>query len=276
MSTALYPVGRPAAIAEVLDAGFRIFRSTLLQTLPYGLLAMLAGKLPHLYQLGAHASGRAVSNPLWWGLDVAAGVLVIVFGNAIVSRQSARADGMTTGLRADLLRGLRLAPETAVLLTLLVAAVGVWFTALLLTPSGHTTAATSLAAIPAIYFAVISPNVWLALVADGHGVPGSLAHGWKLVRGHWWRCFTIYLIGLAVLAVFMALAGVIAGLIIALAGSSNLAVMTALSAESAVAIAAVALPFYCALALAVYRDLAAWHRTLEGISAVAGQLPVQT
>ncbi|MBV9913002.1 MAG: hypothetical protein JOZ93_10500, partial [Sinobacteraceae bacterium] len=51
MASALYSLNRPAAIAEVLDAGFRIFRATLLQTLPYGLLAMLAGKLPHLYGL---------------------------------------------------------------------------------------------------------------------------------------------------------------------------------------------------------------------------------
>ncbi len=259
MSSALYSLNRPAPIAEVLDAGFRIFRGTLLQTLPYGLLAMLAGKLPHLYGLlGPERTAQSsVTDPRWWVLDLVAALLVLWFIAAILERQVDYAAGVTPHFRQDLSSALQRTPTAALVLMLFLLAMGVCLAPLLIAPRAHFTLLATVLALPVLYLAVISPNATLAAIIGGRSVLQGCRHGWQLMRGHWWRTFVIYLVGVAVLAVLGALAGVLAGLIIALAGNANLAMMTALSAEVAAAVAAVALPFYAALALSVYRDLEA-------------------
>jgi hypothetical protein len=274
MASALYPFNRPAAIAEVLDAGFRIFRGTLLQTLPYGLLAMLAGKLPHLYGLLSpeHTAQSSVSDPRWWALDLGAALLVLWFIAAILERQVDYAAGVTPHFRQDLSSALQRTPSAALVLMLFLLAMGVCLAPLLVAPRAHFT----VLALPVIYLAVISPNATLAAIIGGRSVLEACRYGWQLMHGHWWRTFVIYLVGLAVLAVFGALAGVLAGLIIALAGNANLAMMTALSAEVAAAVAAVALPFYAALTLSAYRDLEARHALRRAVQGSATHLSVPT
>ncbi len=278
MASALYPFNRPAAIAEVLDAGFRIFRGTLLQTLPYGLLAMLAGKLPHLYGLLSpeRTVQSSVSDPRWWALDLGAALLVLWFIGAILERQVDYAAGVTPHFRQDLSSALQRTPSAALVLMLFLLAMGVCLAPLLVAPRAHFTVLATVLALPVIYLAVISPNTMLAAIIGGRSVLEACRYGWQLMHGHWWRTFVIYLVGLAVLAVFGALAGVLAGLIIALAGNANLAMMTALSAEVAAAVAAVALPFYAALTLSAYRDLEARHALRLAVQGSATHLSVPT
>lgn len=261
MASALYPLQRPAAIPEVLDAGFRIFRGTLLQTLPYGLLAMLGGKVPHLYGLlsPTRTTQSAIMDLRWWALDIVAALLVLWFIAAILERQVDYVAGVTPHFRQDLSSALRRTPAAALVLLLFLLGMGVCLAPLLIAPPTHFTVLATVLAVPAIYLAVISPNASLAVIIGRRSVLEGCRYAWQLMRGHWWRTFIMYLVGVAVLAVFGTLAGVIAGLIIALAGNANLAMMTALSAEVAAAVAAVALPFYAALALSVYRDLEARH-----------------
>ena len=278
MSSALYSLNRPAGIAEVLDAGFRIFRATLLQTMPYGLLAMLAGKLPHLYGLlsSEAATQGAITDPRWWGLDLVAALLVLWLIAAILERQVDYATGVSPHFRDDLSRGLRRTPVAALVLLLFLLAMAVCLAPLLIAPRAHFTLVATLLALPVIYLGVISPNASLAVIVGGRGVLEGCRYSWQLMHGQWWRTFVIYLVGFAVLAVFGALAGVLAGLIIALAGNANLAMMTALSAEVAAAVAAVALPFYAALALSAYRDLEARCALRMAAQASAAQLSVPT
>ena len=47
----IFPYDRPASAGEVLDAGFLLFRRTVLACLPWSLLAVVAGNLPTAYQL---------------------------------------------------------------------------------------------------------------------------------------------------------------------------------------------------------------------------------
>ena len=51
----LYPPLRPQSVGEVLDTGFQIFAASLIKTLPYGVVMILAGQLGNIYNL---ASGR--------------------------------------------------------------------------------------------------------------------------------------------------------------------------------------------------------------------------
>src|ERR1700684_608713 len=55
MSLRLYPPVRPQSVSEVLDTAFQILAVSLLQTLPYGILMILAGQLGNIYNL---ATGR--------------------------------------------------------------------------------------------------------------------------------------------------------------------------------------------------------------------------
>src|SRR5688572_21123353 len=49
--TPLYPPDGPQTIGQVLDAGFRIFKVSLVRCLLFGALAMIAGQLPNIYSL---------------------------------------------------------------------------------------------------------------------------------------------------------------------------------------------------------------------------------
>ena len=259
MLLTLYPPTRPATIGEVLDAGFRVFRASLLQSLPYGVLAMIAGKLPHLYAIVMHRPDHQLgaADPLWWALYAAGAVLAIAFVNAVLLKQVAFASGFRLPARAALGLGMRRAPAATAVLALEVLAIGLCLAPLLGIPRPYLTWGVVVLAVPATYIGVALSCAWAALLVGNRGVPGSLRYSFQLTRGSWWRTAIIYLIGAAMLAVFYTLAGVIAAVFVAFAGTANIAVMTAVSAEVAAALGAVGVPFYSALALAVYCDLEA-------------------
>ena len=275
MPVTLYPSPRQATIGEVLDAGFRIFRATLIPTLPYGVLAMVAGKLPHLYEiaLARSAQGTGWHDPLWWLLYALGAMLSIAFMNAILLRQWAFASGGKSEARAVFGSGLRQMPAAAMVFILALIGVGICFTPLLSVPRAYLSWGIVVLAAPAGYVWVMLSCSWSALLVGGRGIAASLRYSVQLVRGNWWRTLTIYLIGGAMLAVFYTLAGVIAAVLVALAGTANIAVMTAVSAEVAAALAAVGVPFYVALALAVYCDLEARKAGVDLEEPVAGAAP---
>jgi hypothetical protein len=265
MLLTLYSPTRPAMIGEVLDAGFRIFRATLLQSLPYGVLAMIAGKLPHLYAVAVHrpAPRLGVDDPWWWALYAVGVVLAIAFVNAILLKQVAVASGSRLRARAALGLGMRRAPAATAVLALEVLAIGLCLAPLVGITRAYLTWGVVVLAVPASYIGVALSCGWAALLVGNRGVPGSLRYSLQLTRGNWWRTAIIYLIGAAMLAVFYTLAGVIAAVFVAFAGTANIAVMTAVSAEVAAALGAVGVPFYSALALAVYCDLEARRERVD-------------
>src|SRR5450756_696692 len=125
MSSVLYPPSRPQSIGEVLDSAFRIFRATLLRCLPYGVLAMIAGQLPNIYDIVTrrplHQFGGG--DPVWWVLYGLGAFLAIAFVNVILLRQGAMASGRRSVTGAVLRAGLRRAPAAAAVFLLLLSAV---------------------------------------------------------------------------------------------------------------------------------------------------------
>jgi hypothetical protein len=274
MSSTLYSPAHAASIGEVLDVGFRIFKTSLLQSLPFGLLAMVAGQLPHLYEIGAAHITRPFGggDPLWWLFYAVGAVLAITFINAILIGQAASARGARLRWSAAWLDGVRLTPVAVGVFISFLLALAACFTPLLLLPRGAWPSMMPLLAIPAAYLAIALSSAWAAALLGRRGVAASLRHSWVLVRGAWWRTLSIYLIALAMLAVFYTLAAVVAGVLVSFAGTGNVAVITAVSAEVAAALAAVGVPFYCAVALAVYCDLEA-RTGAEAIPRPAGNDP---
>jgi hypothetical protein len=267
MSSSLYPPSRPQSIAEVLDSAFRVFRATLLRCLPYGALAVVAGQLPNIYDIAAGRPLRrfGAADPVWWALYLIGALLALGLWNATALRQYGMLTGTgTAAAGADLSRGLRRAPVVALLLTLSLAAMGVFLLPALLVPPGWRVGILLLLALPASYVGVALSCSWTALLLAGTGVLGSMSYSFRLVSGNWWRLSTIYTVGIVMLLVFYVLSGVLAmAVVVPFAGAADLAVLTAVSAVVVVALGAVGTPFYSALALVVFGDLRARREALE-------------
>ncbi len=106
-----YPPTRPQSIGEVLDTGFRIFQSTLLPSLPYGVLWVIAMQLASIHDLAAGRPLRSFAAAdltwwLWYGLGI---MLALCLWTAMILRQSALASGTATSVRTELVQGVELA-----------------------------------------------------------------------------------------------------------------------------------------------------------------------
>jgi hypothetical protein len=257
MTRPLYPPSRPQSIGEVLDSAFRIFRATLLRCLPYGVLAMVAGQIPNIYDI---ASGRPLhrfgaGDPLWWVLYAVGALLGIAFINAILLRQCAMASQAQS--RPSLLDGLRKAPAAAGVFIILGLAVGACYLPVIVIPTAVRMWGLLALSVPAVYIGVAFSCSWVALLIGRRGVFASLRYSQHIVLGSWWRTVTIYSVALTMLGVFYSLAGVVAAVLVPFTGTRDLAVITAVSAVIAAALGAVGVPFYSSMALALYADLEA-------------------
>ncbi len=273
MSTHLYPLSRPQSVAEVLDAAFRIFRATLLRCLPYGALAVVAGRLQNIYDLavGRPLRGFSARDPVWWALYVIGALLALGFWNATAIRQySAMTEGVA--LRgAEIAQGLRRAPAAALLLVLCVAAIAVPLLPALALAGSYRLWALILLSIPASYVAVALSCAWTAWLLAGQTVVGSMLYSFRLVSGHWWRVSVIHSVAVVLLLVFCVLCGVVAmAVIVPFVGAADIAVFTAVSSALVVVLGAVGIPFYAALLLAVFSDLRARRDRLQNDGLLTG------
>jgi hypothetical protein len=259
MSPVLYPPSRPQAIGEVLDAAFRIFQATLLKSLPYSVLATVAGQLQNIYTI---VTGRAVhrfsnSDPGWWALYLLGAILGCALVNAIIIRQAAVASGSQSVGPAAVLEGLRKVPANIVMVIVIVAVVGICFLPLLGVPAVYRTWSIAVLCVPAVYLVVLFLCSWPALLVGHKGPIDSLRYSAHLIRGNWWRTVMVYLVVLTMIIVLSVTAGLIVGVLTQLVGARDLAVTTAVSAVMVVASGAVYMPFVTSMALALYGDLQA-------------------
>lgn len=258
MPPVLYAPTRPQTIGEVLDNAFRIYSTTLLGCLPFGVLAIVAGQLPNIYLITLHRPLRQFGggDPVWLVLYGVGVFFSIAFINVIVFRQGGALTGAHSSRRA-LVAGLRKAPATFVVAVLLLLAIGVCFVPLAVVPRDYINWGVVLLSIPATYIGVVLSCCIIAALIGGKGVFASLSYSAHLVRGNWWRVATIFSVAIAMLAVFYVLLGVLAALLAPLAGIADVAVFAAVSAVIAAVLGALGAPFYSAIGIAVYGDLEA-------------------
>lgn len=259
MSPVLYPPSRPQAIGEVLDSAFRIFQATLLKSLPFSVLATVAGQLQNIYTI---VTGRAVhrfsnSDPGWWALYLLGAILGCALVNAIIIRQAAVASGSQSVGSAAILEGLRKVPANILMVIVIAAVVGVCFLPLIAVPAAYRTWSIAVLCVPAVYLVVSFLCSWPALLVGHKGPIDSLRYSAHLIRGNWWRTVMVYLVVLTMIIVLSVTAGLIVGVLTQLVGARDLAVTTAVSAVMVVASGAVYMPFVTSMALALYGDLQA-------------------
>lgn len=260
MADILYPPARPQSVGEVLDTAFRIFRATVLKSLPYAALALIAGQLPNIYYLatgGVMALGSGTSKPMWWALWCVGYVIGLVLWSAVLLRQHAFATGRAADTGSAFATAVRRLPGLVLLWILIGAAVGICFLPLyaFAVPTRYVVGVLLL--IPATYVGVALSAAWAALLLTGRGALASFAHSWRLTSGSFWRLSVIYTVAMVLVIVLYVLAGVIAAAISVSVAHGDVAVIAAISTVAVVVLGAVGTPFYCALALAVFGDLSA-------------------
>jgi hypothetical protein len=297
MSAVLYPPSRPQSIGEVLDAAFRIFRATLFKSLPYSVLATLAGQLQNIYLI---VTGRPLhkfggGDPLWWALYVLGALVGCSLVNAILIRQATIAAGsQPTGSVATLApgspvgspppsasssqpagsvalrEGFRKAPAAIAMILLTAAPIALCFVPLAAVPPPYRTWTLLVLGVFATYIIVLLACSWPALVLGQKGFWGSLRYSAHLVRGNWWRTLMIFLVALMMIAVFVVAAGVLGGVLAQFATARDVAVTTAVSAVIVAGSAAIYGPFFISMALASYGDLQARKEGIDLERRIAG------
>jgi uncharacterized membrane protein len=241
MSKRLYPPVHPQSVGEVLDTAFHIFAASLLKTLPYGILLILAGQLANIYNL---ATGRPLRSHPPDAPSVLASVVsfiaVATIWAAMILRQRAIAQAEPSSMRGELARALRILPQILAQFILTFAALAVGFVLLVL---------------PGVYLLVALSMALPALVLEHRGPIEAMKFSVHLMRGHWWRTFGIFTITLVIMIVFYFLAAVLVVVAVQFIRGADVALTTAAATVLIIALGAFSAPYGTATALAVFGDL---------------------
>ena len=258
-TTLLLPT-RAAALGEILDAGFLLFRRSLPACLPWSLLAVLLGQLPSVYLL---ASGQtlALSQPkglMWWLLMSFSACGTLWCWLAIMLRQrstllrAAADDTAAVSLVADLQSALRCLP--AALATLLLGLLAVAIGSVLLV-------------LPGVYLLVAFWPALAIVVFEARGPRAALDESLQLVRGAWRQlALTLLVVLMGVLGVFVV--GALVGLVfLQLVGGAAAGRGALASGLVAGVLGAAFQPLLVAMGLAAYADLQ--HRRAQPSSSAS-------
>jgi hypothetical protein len=94
-----------------------------------------------------------------------------------------------------------------------------------------------------------------AFLLDGKGPAGAIGYGFRLTRGSWWRMSAVLAVTFVLIMVFYAVAMVIVGMVLPLAGATDIAAVTAATGVVYVVLGSIGLPFFTAVLLAAYGEL---------------------
>jgi hypothetical protein len=190
---------------EVLRATWALFQLSWPTCLPLALVGVTASGVPGSEAAASGAARGFVHDPQWWALYVASMVLTLACYGAVVQRQLSLAAGDPQSILEALrrsVRGLPASVATAVLCSLVVAA-----GALALVLPG-------LAAI-----------VWLSLAwilaLEGAMPIEALRESVAAVRGRFWAVAKVLAVLLSAVLVFVVLAGIFVGVLMAVAGKQG-------------------------------------------------------
>lgn len=256
MTPALYPPARPLSIAEALDLVIVIFKATVVRCLPYGICAVIAQQLAHIYDLGSGAARQpfGAGRPISIALSVVGALLALMAWSALLLRQRAIIGHTPTNTRSELAETLRRLPSFALATLLVFLAVGGAFAVLAVMPKQYHTM-TLIPLVPlSFYLAILLSCTWPAVLLAGQQPLGALRQSIRLVSGNWWRVSATYAVGAITVLVLGMLVGIVIALVVP-ALVSDIPVMTALFTDIASAMGAVVAPFVGALLLAVFGDL---------------------
>jgi hypothetical protein len=267
MSQPLYPPTSPQTIGQVLDSGFHIFQLSFVSCILYGAVSMIAGQLPNIYFI---ASGRPLGgfgggSALWGVLYLVGSLITLTLYAALLYRQYGIAAGERSGMRVELKRALRKLPGYLglVLLSMLMCFIIPIIVAIALVAAGVNLKQPSpaiillglLMLVPMTYLLTPLSFTMPALLLDGKGPAGSIRYALRLTRGSWWRMSAVLAITFVLIMVFYGVAMIMVGMILPLAGATDVAAVTAATGVVYVVLGSIGLPFFTAVLLAAYGEL---------------------
>ena len=281
MSNSLYPPDGPQTVGQVLDAGFRVFKASLVRCLLFGAMAMIAGQLPNIYSLAAGQPFDAYlhGEPVTMALAVVGSIATVYLSAVMLLRQREVAQGRRHSTRVELAHALRRMPAVlgvAAVSLVLLAVVPV--SLYLLNRAGGISPSSQLALGIAVGAAGL-PILWLlpglamavaVAVLTDRGFVASLREGIALVYGSWWRTMLTFAVWAVLLAVFNFVAVIIIVMALPLIGATDVATVTAGTPVVFVALRAIGLPFLVAILLAVYGELQVRRQGVDLERRVAG------
>lgn len=257
-SVGLLPLPRPLMTGEVLDAGFRLFRASILRTLPYSGLVVLILELPTLYAI--LFSRSSLGSPL-----IAAYYLPIAHATAflftvpvlgvIMLRMYAVANGHRPRFRVEIRVALRrwitgiVATVGAFVIPVALAVLGPAFTNGL--SSGAVIFLSFLLFWPTALFVVALPAFW----CGGLGPFAAIAQSLRISARRSWRMVGAILASLCMVSVFVLLVSIIVGLMSPIFGRADLFLSATVQSLLYLVVGAFGVPYVLAVLIVAHGDL---------------------
>ncbi len=222
----LKPVA-PKSIGGVLDTAIRIYTRSLLPCMPLVVVGAVLAAIPALLMSDVQqqaAAGDAMaaldlfmSRKMWLVFPLAI-VVYTAIGGALIAQVDAIARGERLKAGAALGLGLQRLPTMLGVTILVGLMAGIGMLLLL---------------IPGIYVAVVFMLASLLPILERAGVAESLSISSRLIRGNWWRSFTIVLVAVAIIYVLFLVVGIIVGVVTAMGiGGGSAGTTPAAAADS--------------------------------------------
>jgi hypothetical protein len=229
---------RGQSVSALLETATQVFRATLLKCLPFAMIAVLIVDIPNFYWLASgHSLERGLpTEPLYLWLVGATQAIALYIGSAMMLRQLYFSGGFAVNARQELTLAARRFPSLLLSFILMYVSLIAGF----------------LLIIPDIFLLVCYLVLVPVVLLEGQLNPiNALRRCIMLVGPNWWRvCAAIVIATLAIIisAIFVAaILGILANLF---AGQGP--VVQAITAAGIVAIGAMMIVFFSALALAVH------------------------
>lgn len=242
---------QPQSIGGVLDTSFQLYKASVVPSLPLSALMAIASTPPTLYLImrgGTNSADPlamlgAIQSPGYWLTYLVSVLATIWIMGALYFKIGAIGTGQDLNIGSALQQSAGRVLSLFLMSILFFIAVAIGCVLLL---------------IPGLILMVsLMLSFNLALFED-KGPVAALVGSHQLVWGNWWRTAAILTVGFIVLMVIYLIAGVIAGVVVPLAGVAigDVFVMSMLSTMVIGALMSlIVTPFYLSLVIAIYWDL---------------------
>jgi hypothetical protein len=256
-SVGLLPLPRPLMTAEVLDAGYRLFRSGILHCLPYSGLAVLVIELPTLYS--TFLAPQAGPSLLTGDIKLVSYLVVFLLSVPLLGLITLRLNSLAQGLRPRFRSELRAALSgwpMGIFAT--VFAFGfplmLWiaYPILIVSMPGS---ALIFAAVPVLWpvsiFVVALPAFW----CDRLTAVSALVQAVRVSARRSWRMFGVVLATVCMVMVFFVLSTVIVWMMSPLFGRADLFLIATVESMLYLVVGAFGVPFVLSVLIVAYQDL---------------------
>ena len=248
------PQLRPLGVGEILDAGFRLVRRrfgtlvvcTLVVATPLTVISTLLqlSTAPESFDFSSDgttttdAEGSAIAASLI--ANVIQYVMIVLIFAACFRAVSAAYLGQEVRARESLRFAVtRMVPLLVALLLV------------------------TLALIPA-FMLLLVPGIWLgvrlsmtfpAIVFERLGPLAGMARSFRLVKGHWWRTFGVFLVAVLLMFVLSFALGAVLGILAGVVAPGNEALAAVVMAVVTILVSAALYPVWAAITAVLYYDL---------------------